>query len=236
MPEYQNLSENFTGKAEAYRLARPDYPQTLLDFIATLVPGKAKIADIGAGTGKLTALLAKKFPDVIAIEPNHDMRKELRIALANFPKAQIISALADHTELPDHSLDAITVAQALHWFDPIAFRTECARILKPNGIVFSIYNTFSYYDENAKIKRTEGHSETSALSFFKNREELEFPNPQTYTREKWLTFMSSHSHSPLADDENYSEYFAEVNAIFDREAENDLLTRDVKTCVYWERF
>lgn len=232
----QNLSENFSGKAESYRLARPGYPEELLNFIAEKLSGVAKVADIGAGTGKLTERLAQKGFDTYAVEPNADMRKQLLLTVKDFSNVSILTGLADDTGLPNQSMDAVCVAQALHWFDPVTFRAECERILKPNGYVFSIYNTFSYYDKNTKIKRTEGHSARSALSFFKSQHYIEFLNPQIYTREKWLTFMSSHSHSPLPDDENYSEYFAEVNAIFDREAENDLLTRDVKTCVYWEQF
>ncbi|QDK71023.1 class I SAM-dependent methyltransferase [Lactococcus protaetiae] len=231
----QNLSENFSGKAESYRLARPGYPEELLDFIAEKLPKSAKVADIGAGTGKLTECLAQKGFDTYAVEPNADMREQLLLTVKDFSNVSILTGLADDTGLPSQSMDAICVAQALHWFDPVTFRAECARILKPNGYVFSIYNSFSYYDENSKIKRTEGHSASSALSFFKKQHDIEFPNPQTYTREKWLTFMSSHSHSPLPDDENYATYFKEVNEIFEREAVDGVLSREVKTCVYYER-
>ena len=51
-------TELFTGKAEAYAKARPGYPDAAMDYICTLVPPKAMLADIGAGTGKFTILLA----------------------------------------------------------------------------------------------------------------------------------------------------------------------------------
>jgi hypothetical protein len=62
----------------------------------------------------------------------------------------------------------------------------------------------------------------------------EFPNPQFYTRESWLTYMTSHSHDPLPADEGYAAHIAEMNAVFDRENADGLLRRDVVTAVYSE--
>ena len=70
-------TEAFTGRAQAYTKARPSYPNGAIDYIRSLVPADAVFADICAGTGKFTELLAKYDYNIFAIEPNDDMRAEL---------------------------------------------------------------------------------------------------------------------------------------------------------------
>ncbi|MCL2072041.1 MAG: class I SAM-dependent methyltransferase, partial [Oscillospiraceae bacterium] len=120
----------FTGRADVYAKARPSYPDSALEYIVSLAPSKAVFADIGAGTGKFTECLAKQGRKLFAVEPNDDMRKQLVTTLSSFPNATIINGTAEVTTLPSNSVDVITVAQALHWFDPEIFRAECRRIAK----------------------------------------------------------------------------------------------------------
>ncbi|MDN5781719.1 MAG: class I SAM-dependent methyltransferase, partial [Luteimonas sp.] len=42
---------------------------------------------------------------------------------------------AEHCSLIDASVDAVCVAQALHWFDRAAFFAQCARVLRPGGVL-----------------------------------------------------------------------------------------------------
>lgn len=218
----------FTGKAEVYASARPGYPEAVLEYIATLIPPDAAVADIGAGTGKFTALLARHGYDTFAVEPNADMRGQLAATLVQFPNVKIITGTAEATTLPDSSVDAITCAQALHWFDPDAFRTECRRIGKPGVLVISVYN-------NTAGGSSVSHSKQSTEVFFRNPIIREFANPQYYSREKWLHYMTSHSHDPLPSDPGYEAHVAEINAVFDRESVDGLLLREVITAVYSER-
>lgn len=218
----------FTGKAEVYANARPSYPDTALEYIATLIPQGATVADIGAGTGKFTALLARYGYETYAVEPNADMRGQLAAALEPFPNAKIINGTAEATTLPDHSVDVITCAQALHWFDPDSFRTECRRIGNPGLLVISVYN-------NTPGGSSVSHSKQSTNVFFKNPILREFPNPQYYTRDKWLRYMTSHSHDPLPSDPGYEAHIAEMNAVFDRENVDGLLCREVVTAMCCER-
>jgi len=98
----------FTGKAEAYAKARPGYPDEAIDYISRLVPQDAVFADAGAGTGKLTELLAQKEYTVFAVEPNTDMREQLAFTLMSYKNAKIVVGSAEATTLPDHSIDVIT--------------------------------------------------------------------------------------------------------------------------------
>ena len=68
-------TNGFTGKAQAYAEARPGYPDEAIEYICSLAPKNAVFADIGAGTGKFTSLIARSGNKIFAIEPNEDMRE-----------------------------------------------------------------------------------------------------------------------------------------------------------------
>jgi len=222
------MTEVFTGKAEAYAKARPGYPDAVMEYIRSIVSPNAVFADVGAGTGKFTLLLAKSGCDVFAVEPNADMRRQLAVTLADCPNVKIVVGSAENTTLPDHSADVITCAQALHWFDTDAFRSECCRIGKADGIVIAIYN-------NTPGGNSSRNCKLSTDAFFTNPKVREFPNPMYYTRESWITYMTSHSHDPLPSDPEYDAHIAEVNAVFDRENVDGLISRDVVTMVFSSR-
>jgi ubiquinone/menaquinone biosynthesis C-methylase UbiE len=130
----------FSGKADVYAMARPHYAEAAIDYILSITSPDAVFADIGAGTGIFTEELAKRGVEIYAVDPNDDMRTQLNGVLTPFTNANIINGSAETTMLPDHSVDVITVAQALHWFDLDAFKRECQRILKPGGKVVTVYN------------------------------------------------------------------------------------------------
>jgi len=220
--------ENFTGKAEAYAKGRPGYPKAAIDYIYSLVPQNAIFADIGAGTGIFTVLLAERGNHVFAVEPNADMRGQLVISLTPFPNVKIIDGTDKATTLLEHSIDVITVAHALHWFDLNAFRAECCRIVKPGGLVIVIYN-LSHGGEMMSL------SKQVTDAFFTNAAVMEFPNPVNFTRDKWLAYIASQDDIPLPSDPGYDTHIAAVNAVFDRDCENGLLRNDRVVKVYSEK-
>ena len=72
----QGLS--FGPAAGLYDAIRPSYPRSALDWaLAPLGPGGHRIADIGAGTGIMTRLLRTAGYEVIAVEPDQQMRAHL---------------------------------------------------------------------------------------------------------------------------------------------------------------
>ena len=83
-----------------------------------------------AGTGKLTRLLVPSGARVIAVEPLAEMRAVLEQAV---PAAEVLDATAESLPLADASVDAVTVAQAFHWFDAERALAEIARIVRPGG-------------------------------------------------------------------------------------------------------
>ena len=220
-------TDKFTGKAQAYAKARPGYPDESIEYIRALVSPDAVFADIGAGTGMFTELIARYGYKIFAVEPNADMREQLVTTLSPFPNAKIVYGSAENTTLPDHSVDVIICAQALNYFDIITYKLECQRIGKTGCIAIALYNNIP------GIGNPKNYQRSTAL-FFNNPDVRAFPNPVFYTRENWLTFMLSHAGVPVPFDPNYEGYIKEMNAIFDRENINGLLRLDAVTMVYSE--
>lgn len=221
-------TENFTGKAEAYAKGRPGYPSAVIETIVGLAPSGAVFADIGAGTGKFTVKLAERSYSLFAVEPNADMRRQLTITLAPFPNVKIIDGTAEATTLPNHSVDILTVAHALHWFNPDAFRAECRRVIKPGGLVIAIYN-LTPGGEMINL------SKQVTDAFFSEPMTWEFSNPMDYTRDNWLAYIASQDNNPLPNTPEYNAHIAAVNAVFDRDSAGGLLHCDRVTKIYSER-
>jgi SAM-dependent methyltransferase len=92
---------------------------------------------VAAGTGKLTRMLIPSGAELIAVEPVAGMRARLAEIL---PGIRVLDATAESMPLADASADAVTVAQAFHWFDAPRAVAEIARVVKPGGSVGLIWN------------------------------------------------------------------------------------------------
>ncbi|MDM7832445.1 class I SAM-dependent methyltransferase [Cellulomonas edaphi] len=126
---------SFDRGAAHYAASRPDYPA---EAVAWAVPQVARdVLDLAAGTGKLTASLVARGLDVVAVEPSDAMRAQLSAAL---PRVRALAGTAEATGLADSSVDAVTVGQAWHWFDPSAAAAEIARVLRPGGRLTVLWN------------------------------------------------------------------------------------------------
>ncbi len=125
------FADHFSAVATQYALARPDYPRALFAWIATIAPARGRVWEAGCGSGQATAGLAAVFADVHATDPSAQ-----QIAQAP-PRPNVHHAVepAERCSLDDASVDAVCVAQALHWFDRPAFFAECARVLRPGGVL-----------------------------------------------------------------------------------------------------
>ncbi len=123
--------DHFSAVAAQYAVARPDYPRALFDWIATLAPSRGRVWEAGCGSGQATCGLATVFADVYASDPSAQQ-------IAQAPTRGNVRYAVEPAErcgLADASVDAICVAQALHWFDRPAFFAECARVLRPGGVL-----------------------------------------------------------------------------------------------------
>ncbi len=136
-------ADRFADRAEAYDLGRPDYAAAALDQLCRpgSVRGAASIADVGAGTGILSAMLLSRGYQVVAVEPSPAMRGRSDRRHGHHPGYRSTAGSAEHTGLPDSSVEAITVGQALHWFELDRARQEFGRILRPGGTLLFLWNT-----------------------------------------------------------------------------------------------
>ena len=92
--------------------------KTVYSTKVTKLSQKSIVADIGAGTGTLTKHFLNQVQRIYAIEPNLELRHFLKDALGCFPSVSIMGSSAENTGLRNNSVDLITVAQAIHWFEP----------------------------------------------------------------------------------------------------------------------
>ena len=132
-------ASSFGAAAAAYAEHRPDYAEAAVRWALEPVGDRrpVRVADIGAGTGKLTAALVGLGADVTAVEPDPQMLAELRRAM---PEVRSAPGSAEEIPLPDGSVDAVLAGQAMHWFDMDRAMPEIARVLTPGGVFAGLWN------------------------------------------------------------------------------------------------
>lgn len=133
-------ADGFGQNAADYERSRPSYPAEAVACIvgrARLGPGRT-VVDLAAGTGKLTRLLVPSGARVIAVEPVAAMREQLAAVV---PEVEVLDGTAESMPLDDASADAVTVGQALHWFDLEVALVEIRRVLRPGGCLVFTWNT-----------------------------------------------------------------------------------------------
>jgi len=251
MKKEQNNEQRFSGLGEIYAKNRPSYPKIFMDYLFSNVKMDegSVIADIGSGTGILTKqLLDMGCKQVFAVEPNADMRKQAENNLQGYvPNFQSIAAAAENTELPNQSMDYVTVAQAFHWFDRELFKKECQRILKANGKVVLVWN---WRDEEAEIiqkydmiHREHCHSyvanasglkmkeyESNLTDFFVGTfETKEFDNDLTFDKEGFIGRSRSSSYALKEKDKGYDAYMTALTELFNEYSQKGLLILPNKT-------
>lgn len=130
---------SFGAEAQNYEAGRPEYPFEAVAWMLDILPvGANRIADVGAGTGKLTrALVAAPGAQVVAIDPDPGMLAALRAALPGVPT---FVGTAESLPLPDAGVDAVVLGQAWHWVDPVAASREIGRVVRPGGALGLIWN------------------------------------------------------------------------------------------------
>ena len=133
------LARSFGRIASDYDVARPEYATEAVDrAVEVLELGTdARIVDLAAGSGTLTRALSERFSDVIAVEPDTEMRAVLAQRPTDF---EVVVGTAERIPLPSASVDAVFVGDAFHWFDgPVAVE-EIGRVLRPGRGVALLWN------------------------------------------------------------------------------------------------
>lgn len=245
-----NPTTRFTNRVENYIKYRPGYPEAVIDYLKfeNVLKNDSIIADIGSGTGISAELFLKSGNTVYAVEPNDAMREAAEKLLAGYGNFRSINASAEHTTLPDGSVDLIVCAQAFHWFDVSKAKSEFTRILKHGGRICLMWNErildgnpFLIAYENLLIKygtdystvRHENIDENKLKEFFANGYiTRSFPNKQVFDLEGVTGRLLSSSYTPQYDSPLYEPMLAELNEIFEKNQVNGKIEFLYETNVY----
>jgi len=125
------FKDHFSGHASSYAEHRPKSPRGLFDFLASVVKHPKAVWDVGTGNGQAAIELTSYFDSVIATDAS---REQIRQATSH-PKVTYRVAPAEDSGVSDGSIDLITAAQAVHWFDFERFYSEVRRVAKPNAVI-----------------------------------------------------------------------------------------------------
>lgn len=125
------FQDHFSTQASGYTQFRPRYPRELFAFLATLPAGRGAAWDCGTGNGQAAVDLALWFDEVIATDPSAN-----QVAHAEpHQRVQYLVASAEGCPLPTGSIDLVTVAQALHWFDLDGFYAQVRRVGRTGSVL-----------------------------------------------------------------------------------------------------
>lgn len=130
---------SFGQVASLYDSNRPTYPTEAAEWALgpAVGAGRGTVVDLGAGTGLLTRVLVPLAGEVIAVEPDPNMRTQL---LASVPGVAALAGSAESMPLDDASVDSVVCGQAYHWFDKARAHPEIARVLRPGGSFGAVWN------------------------------------------------------------------------------------------------
>lgn len=126
-----SFKDHFSGHASSYASFRPRYTPELFQFVSRLPERRSLVWDCATGNGQAAVDLAEFFERVVATDASEE-----QIALAiPHPKVEYRRALAEDSGLESGSVDLVTVATAVHWFDLDRFYAEAERVLAPGGAI-----------------------------------------------------------------------------------------------------
>ncbi|MDH5134144.1 MULTISPECIES: class I SAM-dependent methyltransferase [unclassified Microbacterium] len=218
------LARSFGAAAGSYEAGRPEYPfEAVAWMLEPMADGARRVADVGAGTGKLTrALVAAADAEVVAIDPDPAMLAALREAVPGVPT---FVGTAEELPLPDASVDAVVLGQAWHWVEPVAASAEIGRAVRPGGVLGLVWNlrdervdwvrrlTDIMHGSNAEIMLAAGDPVVAEPFGSLAQERWEWSRPMT--RELLHRMAASRSAVITADEAEKDRIRREMDALFD---------------------
>jgi len=240
----------FGRTAREYELGRPLWPEELLDRVVSdlgLRPD-AEVLDLGAGTGKLTRSLVRRFARVLAVEPDAAMLGVLEEVV---PGAEARRGSAEEIPLAEGEVDAVFSAEAFHWFASDRSVAEIGRVVRPRGALVILWNIGLEYDHmgdeaEAVIQEMFERGGEPGIGRvlsgewrrplesgrFEELREAEVERDVVSSRDEWIANMlsvSSIAHQPETDRDEFARRIREL-------VPADLeVRRRFRTVAYWTR-
>lgn len=206
---------DFTELAKHY-INRPGYSHNILAVLLNHVKKSFNsdditVAELGAGTGKLTECLLAHELSGYAVEPNDSMREEgikYTSNISNGNKFKWSKGTAEITGLPDSCAEWALMGSSFHWAHTLDALTDFNRILKPGGFFTAIYNPRNIeisefhtalekniYDIVPELKRVSSGSKSNMLdmeekllssSYFDDLFFIEGTHVEVMSRERYI--------------------------------------------------
>jgi SAM-dependent methyltransferase len=212
----------------------------------------SSIADIAAGTGLLAEMFLARGHEVVAVEPNEEMRATCETLFERYPRLRCVGGAAEATGLPTQSFDLITVGQALHWFDLERARAEFFRILRADGWCAVIYNERhlggdGFHDGYERLLREFGidyefvqrqHLTPEGIHGFFAPSEMRravFPNAQMLKLEALEGRIISSSYMPKPGHARYAAMRASIADLFEKYQESGCVRLEYECAVSYGR-
>ncbi len=238
-----SFTERFSDRAGDYVSGRPSYPAAVFDalFEGLGDPSDVLVADLGAGTGISSRLLAERGAQVLAVEPNRAMRE----AAEPHPRVEWIDARAEATGLHEASVDLVTAFQAFHWFDHRRALDEIVRILRPAGRAAVIYNerderdaftaaygalVRTYQTDATERRRADGLTAFEAFEGWHEKRRIEVRNDHVLDEKGLAARVGSTSYLPKAGPAA-DELQAALRELFEKHALDGRVTMVMRTIV-----
>ncbi|KAL4351640.1 hypothetical protein GQ457_06G035260 [Hibiscus cannabinus] len=132
----------FDQQADLYLDARPTYPSHWYSMLAARTPRHSLALDVGTGNGQAAIGVAEHYDAVVGTDVSE---AQLQHAIPH-PKVTYLytpSSISDDDFLSsiggENSVDLITVAQAVHWFDLPKFYSLVSRLLRRPGGILAVW-------------------------------------------------------------------------------------------------
>ena len=251
---FADAKQRFSNRVADYVRYRPSYPSALVDLLREecgLRPDHV-IADVGSGTGILSKMFLENGNQVFGVEPNDEMRRAGEDYLSTFKNFSSVAGSAEATTLADASLDFVTVAQAFHWFEPAAARTEVQRILRREGFVVIVWNdrlfdTTPFLREYEALLHRFGNDYAKVSESYPRRAQIQeffapnvflqksFPNFQEFDFEGVRGRLRGSSYVPSPDQPAFAPMMVELERIFNAHQQDGQVRMDYATHVYFGR-
>ena len=211
----------FAGRVENYRRYRPGYPAGVMQLLRErcgLLPGAA-VADLGSGTGIMTAQLLEAGARVWGVEPAKEMREAAERQLGGRAGFTSVAGSAQDTTLGTHSVSLVTACQAFHWFDPAGSRAEAL--------------LHRHAPEYAAVRKRRAHGPAMRTFFGREPERAVFANRQVLDFEGLKGRAMSSSYVPEPDDPAHGPLLAGLRAAFERHEREGRVTFPYETLVFF---
>ena len=237
-----SLRRTFDEVASLYNQVRPRYPDALFSTLikSTGLTPKAKLLEIGPGTGQATKPLAILGYDITGIELGPALSEVATQELYPYPNARILTGAFENIELPAETFDLVFAATSFHWIHRELRFFKPYQILKRQGslaiihthhisdeqgdIFFkssqAIYDRYNFTDVNEKplLPKAE-HIKPSEIdeSLFRFTHFQCFPMIITYNAKEFSKLLNTYSNHLAASRQILDDFLNEIENLINQE-------------------